>query len=84
MATLEASTLRSHIKEAKLSASKKKGNILSQAMLWQKCKWFGRGCQSRISMGRGLGLTSEPVFEEVVVVKGATGVCVPRQESREE
>ena len=53
-------------------------------MLWQKCKWFGRGCQSRISMGRGLGLTSEPVFEEVVVVKGATGVCVPRQESREE
>lgn len=26
----------SHIKEAKLSASKRKGNILSQAMLWQK------------------------------------------------
>ena len=31
----------SHIKEAKLSASKRKGNILSQAMLWQKRKWFG-------------------------------------------
>ncbi|CAK6448788.1 unnamed protein product [Pipistrellus nathusii] len=36
VSTLEESTRRSHIKEAKLSASKKKGNILSQAMLWQK------------------------------------------------
>lgn len=58
VATLEESTPRSHIKEAKLSASKRKGNILSQAMLWQKRKWFGRGCQRHVSMGRGWGFTS--------------------------
>lgn len=57
VSTLEESTRRSHIKEAKLSASKKKGNILSQAMLWQKCKFFACGCQSPVSMVGAGGLT---------------------------
>lgn len=83
MATLEESTPRSHIKEAKLSASKRKGNILSQAMLWQKRKWFGRGCQSHVSTGRGWEFTAQPVTGELVAVMGATGAWVPRQESEE-
>lgn len=60
VATLEESTPRPYIQEAKLSASKRKGNILSQAMLWQKRKWFGRGCQSPVSTGRRRELPSEP------------------------
>lgn len=80
VAPLEASTPGSHIKEAKLSASKRKGNILSQAMLWQKRKWFGPWLPEPCQRGRA-GAPAGSLSREVPGVTGG-GVPVPSQGGR--